>query len=292
MQDNEVWVIEKDNINIDDTFWNCQGEDRHHYIKLLDSDGNAILINGWKAIHSFIEALFEDDPIPRRQLKSLALSGETWFADDIKNFLTESKTKKFLMYGKKMVGWKNNIGIDILNVDNVTTHSPLIDDFFINALISQTKEVMDGSNYKYPYDVKITHEEIKSMKGKKLVPTINVIVCGMHKLMVRLYKKKVEVISQMRLLNNKSPCGYYSLRPPRLVIKGESLSYGKFVPAVRKCVDYILDSTYRLNMLDNLKYDHAQLVATNDDELTEAEIADLELDNYTKFNKIVGELKL
>tara|TARA_Y100000356_G_scaffold131844_1_gene136174 strand:- start:1026 stop:1163 length:138 start_codon:yes stop_codon:yes gene_type:complete len=45
-------------------------------------------------------------------------------------------------------------------------------------------------------------------------------------------------------------------------------------------------------MLDNLKYDHAQLVATNDDELTEAEIADLELDNYTKFNKIVGELKL
>ena len=38
MQDNEVWVIEKDNINIDDTFWNCQGEDKHHYIKLLDSD--------------------------------------------------------------------------------------------------------------------------------------------------------------------------------------------------------------------------------------------------------------
>ena len=92
----------------------------------------------------------------------------------------------------------------------------------------------------------------------------------------------------MRLLGP----GVFFLRPPKLVIKGESLSYGKFVPAVRNCVDYILDATFRLKMLENLKYDHTMLAVTNDSELTEAEIADLELDNYKKFNKIIGELKL
>ena len=299
MKEKEVWVIEKDNLNIEDIYWNCQGDDKSHYIKLVDKDDNAIIIRGWKAIHAFIESLFEDDPIPRRKLKSLALSGDTFFSDDIKDFIKESKTKKFLMYGKKL-SHKTIVDkeIQILSVDNVTTHSPLIDDFFIDALMEQTKEVILNSKYEYPFSIKIKHDEILTTGPaqkpmKKLIPTITIIIDSTHKLMIRLYKKKIDIITQLRILTNDSPSGHYNLRPPKIIIRGEHLSYGQFVPCVRRCVDYILDATFRLKMVDHRfackKY---KLVCTSSKELTESEIADLELDNYRKFNKFLGELQI
>ena len=276
MNEDFVRVLNIDDIDKSSIVFAPQGRDYTHEIHFMYEGGTEYRIRGWKAIYSFINTLFPNDPIPKRNIKNTALSGDTYFAEDIRSFLDETSVSTIMLYGEVINKDK------YFTISNVTTYSSLIDEYFIRALMAQCKEVMQSSTYTYPYDISIVNQSVKYKSGIRLVPTVRLAVLKKSELLIRLFKNRIEITTRVILCD-----GYSYARTPRNIISGDDLNYGTFSSLVRNQIDYLLDAIFKVRM--NATYT-GHFICTKDETLTEREREDLEIDNYKKFSILINSI--
>jgi len=265
-------VLDRESIDKSSIEFNPRGAQYEHELTFKVKGGQRYKIKGWKAIYALVNTLFPKDPIPKRKLKNLALSGDTFFAEDVRNFLMESNVNTIMLYGQNV----SKIPSSVFKVDNITGYSSLIDEYFVKSLINQCEDVVKSSTYNYPHNVSIGHDMIKYSSGMKMIPSVKVTILDFNKLVARIFKNRIEIIIRVKMRDNKS----YA-RPPKVVIYSDDLQYGTFSTVIRKQLNFLLDAIFRTSY----KIDKQEYICTNDSKLSEKEKVDLELDNYIAWSR-------